>query len=103
MPGRRRPSIKAVTADCPPASRRRKPRLILSDVLKTKQGKACLERLKQSGVRNGGPASSGRRKSDRASEEPRVSRPTRSSQKEAAEEKTKKVLTPDTTPKSSSR
>ncbi|XP_070832418.1 sentrin-specific protease 7 isoform X3 [Chaetodon trifascialis] len=73
-----------VTSEMP----RKKPCLILTDVLKTELGKAHMERIKQSQtVGNQGPVLSTRRKSARSREEPSICRHTRSSEKDEGNDK----------------
>ncbi|XP_076603385.1 uncharacterized protein LOC143330586 isoform X2 [Chaetodon auriga] len=65
---------------------RRKPCLILTDVLKTELGKAHMERIKQSQT-VGNQVSSTRRKSSWSREEPSICRHTRSSEKDESNDK----------------
>lgn len=69
---------------------RRKPCLVLTDVLETELGKAYIERMKQSRASENG-SSSPRRESARPREEPTICRDTRSRQKEARKEEVKSV------------
>ncbi|XP_026152184.1 sentrin-specific protease 7 [Mastacembelus armatus] len=71
---------------------RRKPTLVLTDVLKTEMGKIYIERIKKCNtLRNRGQVTSTRRESGRCREEPQTCRETRSSQREAANDKNKSV------------
>ncbi|XP_037645923.1 sentrin-specific protease 7 isoform X1 [Sebastes umbrosus] len=71
---------------------RRKPRLILTNVLETDQGKAYMERIKpRLSLGNQGQVSSTRRESGRCREEPLICRDTRSSQRESKNDKNKSV------------
>ncbi|XP_031148601.1 sentrin-specific protease 7 isoform X1 [Sander lucioperca] len=66
---------------------RRKPRLILTDVLETELGKAYIERMRMSR----GRVSSTQRESGRCREEPLICRDMKSSQREARNDKNKSV------------
>ncbi|XP_039674181.1 sentrin-specific protease 7 isoform X2 [Perca fluviatilis] len=66
---------------------RRKPRLILTDVLETELGKAYIERIRMSR----GRVSSTQRESGRCREEPLMCRDVKSSQREARNDKNKSV------------
>ncbi|XP_070770637.1 sentrin-specific protease 7 [Enoplosus armatus] len=69
---------------------RRKPCLILTDVLKTEQGKAYMEKMKRSHtLRNKGQVSSTWRESGRYREEPLICRDTRLTQREARNDNNK--------------
>ncbi|XP_040913572.1 sentrin-specific protease 7 isoform X3 [Toxotes jaculatrix] len=71
---------------------RRKPCLVLTDVLKTELGKTYMERIKQSHtLGNRGQMSSTRRESGRCREQPLICRDARSSQREARNDKSKSV------------
>ncbi|XP_044072715.1 sentrin-specific protease 7 isoform X2 [Siniperca chuatsi] len=71
---------------------RRKPCLILKDVLKTELGKAYMERIKQSHtLGKQGQVSSTRRKSGQCREQPLICRDTKWSQREAKNDKNKSV------------
>ncbi|XP_023286451.1 uncharacterized protein LOC111673043 isoform X1 [Seriola lalandi dorsalis] len=74
---------------------KRKPCLVLTDVLKTEHGKTYIERIKQSHTMgNEGQMSSTRRESGRCREEPLACRERRSSQREVNNDKSKS-LTPN--------
>ncbi|XP_030613960.1 sentrin-specific protease 7 isoform X2 [Archocentrus centrarchus] len=86
---------------------RRKPLLILTDVLKTEFGKEYMERIRKShSMNNKGQTPNRRRESSRCREEPPTYRDTRSNQKEAGNNSSKSV-TPKcnqrTTPQTSQR
>ncbi|XP_073329720.1 uncharacterized protein [Pagrus major] len=71
---------------------RRRPCLILTDILKTEQGRAHMERIRQRcSMANGGRVSSTRRESGRCKEEPLITRETRSGQRVAKNDKNKSV------------
>lgn len=91
---RRHRSRKVVNNPLSVLSCRRKPCLILKDVLKTEEGKTYLERIKQSHMLgNRGKVTSTQRESGRCREEPLICRETRSSQREANNDMNKS-LTP---------
>ncbi|XP_049904227.1 sentrin-specific protease 7 isoform X1 [Epinephelus moara] len=70
---------------------RRKPCLILTNVLETELGKAYMERIKHHALGNRGQASFMRRESGRCREEPKVCREMRSTQRETKNDKNKSV------------
>ncbi|XP_069010300.1 uncharacterized protein [Embiotoca jacksoni] len=71
---------------------RRKPLLILTDVLKTEQGKAYVERMKKSHTMSSrGQTASTRRESSRCRDEPPTCRDTRSSQRETGNKRSESV------------
>uniref|UniRef100_A0A8P4GIS4 Si:dkey-100n23.3 n=1 Tax=Dicentrarchus labrax TaxID=13489 RepID=A0A8P4GIS4_DICLA len=70
---------------------RRKPRLILTDILKTEKGKAYMERIKQNCTLGNQQVSSTRRKTGRGREEPLICRDKRSSQRETRNDKINNV------------
>ncbi|XP_040004649.1 sentrin-specific protease 7 isoform X2 [Xiphias gladius] len=71
---------------------RRKPCLVLTDVLKTEEGMTYMDRIKQSHIlENRGQMSGTQRESGRCREEPLICRDTRSSQIEAKNDKSKSV------------
>lgn len=89
---RRRCSRKVANNCFSVSSCRRKPRLILTNVLETDQGKAYMERIKPHlSLGNRGQVSSTRRESGRCREEPLICRDTRSSQRESKNDKNKSV------------
>lgn len=65
------------------SSCRRKPCLILRDILKTELGKAYLERIRQSPLANGGQVSSTWKEHGQCIEEPIICRDRKSSQRVA--------------------
>lgn len=95
---RRRCSRKVVNNSFPLSSFRRKPCLILTNVLETELGKAYMERIKHHALGNRGQLSFTRRESGRCREEPKVCREMRSTQRETRNDKNKSV-----TPKSNQK
>ncbi|TKS66873.1 Sentrin-specific protease 7 [Collichthys lucidus] len=100
-------SVMLDTANITLEMERRKPCLILTDVLKTERGKTYMERIKQScAVENGGQVSSSQRESGHCREKPALCTDRRSSHRETRNAKNKSVRpkcspkTPSITPSS---
>lgn len=89
---RRRRSRKVVNQRFSAFSHRKKPLLILTDVLKTKFGMEYMERTKKThSAKNRGQTPSKRRESSQCREETPTYRDTRSSQKETRNNRSKSV------------
>ena len=89
---RRRCSRKILNNYSSIFSCRRKPCLILTDILKTEQGRAHMERIrKRCSMANRGQVSSTRREIGPCKEEPLITRDTRSGQRVAKNDKNKNV------------
>ncbi|XP_027147067.1 sentrin-specific protease 7 isoform X2 [Larimichthys crocea] len=85
-------SVMLDTANITLEMERKKPCLILTDVLKTARGRTYMERIKQScAVENGGQVSSSQRESGHCREKPALCTDRRSSHREAKNAKNKSV------------